>query len=272
MASKKSSGEPPSGTWTALATAAFAIVLTLSGLGVCSLPATTWALSSLTSDDETSPYTSEELTDAAVATRDYTVGSHDRAALDAVIDPMEERLAEEQGLTLEQAREGTADSAGMAALSARTSGAVLFGDTTHLPEDAISHLDDVHRVIQPAFAAFGLACATAAGCTVALAARHPRALGASLCAAGGCVLAAFCLFGAWAAVDFDGMFAVFHSLFFAQGTWTFYADSLLICMYPIAFWMGMGAVWLVVTVAGCALCLIIGRSFLRTSRALNARF
>ena len=36
-------------------------------------------------------------------------------------------------------------------------------------------------------------------------------------------------------------------------------DSLLICMYPPEFWLGMGAVWLAVTVAACAVCFIMGK-------------
>ena len=46
---------------------------------------------------------------------------------------------------------------------------------------------------------------------------------------------------------------------FAAGTWTFSWDSLLICMYPPEFWVGMGAIWLVVTVACCVVCITIGR-------------
>ena len=62
-----------------------------------------------------------------------------------------------------------------------------------------------------------------------------RTLGRTLIAGGGLVLAAFCALGAWAAIDFDGLFAAFHSLFFQAGTWTFPYDSLLITLYPTAF-------------------------------------
>ena len=77
--------------------------------------------------------------------------------------------------------------------------------------------------------------------------------------AGVSVLAVFALLAAWVAIDFDGFFAQFHSLFFAAGTWTFSWDSLLICMYPPEFWVGMGVIWLVVTVACCVVCITIGR-------------
>ena len=59
-------------------------------------------------------------------------------------------------------------------------------------------------------------------------------------------------------VDFNGFFAAFHSLFFANGTWTFSADSLLICMYPPDFWIGMGAVWLAATLVASAVAIAVG--------------
>ena len=85
-----------------------------------------------------------------------------------------------------------------------------------------------------------------------------RALGRTLMASGGLVLAAFCALGAWAAIDFDGLFAAFHSLFFQAGTWTFPYDSLLITLYPTAFWMGMGGIWLAVTCGLSILAVLIG--------------
>jgi hypothetical protein len=36
--------------------------------------------------------------------------------------------------------------------------------------------------------------------------------------------------------------------FFADGTWTFAADSLLICTYPEAYWLGMAIAWAVTLV------------------------
>lgn len=42
--------------------------------------------------------------------------------------------------------------------------------------------------------------------------------------------------------NFDALFTSMHKLLFADGTWTFSYDSLLICMYPENFWIGMGLV------------------------------
>ena len=73
------------------------------------------------------------------------------------------------------------------------------------------------------------------------------------------MIAIFVCLAIWVAVDFNGFFAAFHSLFFAAGTWTFSWDSLLICMYPPNFWIGMGVVWFVVTMVLSILGIVIGR-------------
>ena len=55
------------------------------------------------------------------------------------------------------------------------------------------------------------------------------------------LLAVLVVLGLWGVIGFH-MFTASRSLFFVDGTWTFNYDSLLISMYPIDFWMGMGAV------------------------------
>ena len=72
------------------------------------------------------------------------------------------------------------------------------------------------------------------------------------------LLALLAVLGVWGMVDFNGLFAAFHSLFFVDGTWTFSYDSLLISMYPLDFWMGMGGVWLATSVGLGAVCFIGG--------------
>jgi integral membrane protein (TIGR01906 family) len=46
-----------------------------------------------------------------------------------------------------------------------------------------------------------------------------------------------------ALADFGSLFAAFHGLFFAAGTWTFPYDSLLIRLFPEPFWAASGAAW-----------------------------
>ena len=93
-----------------------------------------------------------------------------------------------------------------------------------------------------------------------------RALGGVAQAAGIAVIAVFALLAAWVVADFNGFFAAFHSLFFANGTWTFSYDSLLITMYPPEFWIGMGAVWLAATGLLSIASVVVG-ALLRRKRA-----
>lgn len=280
LTDRTSAPEKPSVAATLLGTVALAVVLVLSGLMVCTLPGSTWLLSSAFSDDELSPYTRHELVVAALATRDYTVGSHDREALQNTLDTLESNLAASLDTTVkdasgkessqsERAAKALADGAIAHSNSAdgspgNSSSIIAFGEKTTLPEDALSHLDDVWRVLQPVYALYILAVAIAAASAwqASRAWASPlvrRAAGRALFAAGAIVLAAFLAFGVWAILDFNGLFALLHSLFFAEGTWTFSYESLLICMYPLPFWMGMGVIWLAVAVAGCAGCIAYGK-------------
>ena len=133
-----------------------------------------------------------------------------------------------------------------------------------LDPEAIEHLDDVFGVLATAepvvLGAFIAAALTAVGVGCA---SGRRTFGTVLLCAGLGTIAIFAILGIWAAIDFEGLFAVFHSLFFAQGSWVFSADSLLITMYPEPFWIGMGAIWLATTIAVSAISAIAGLALCR---------
>ena len=202
---------------------------------------------------------------AAVQTKHYTIDDNDKAAVYATIAAInaQEALAGTAGKGAPKIDATANYAAGelsgeqVAALETAFDAA---SERYVLTPDAVSHLDDVFGVVQAAkwwlLAAVVAACV---GCTATAFRGGKRLLGRVLAGAGVSVLAVFALLAAWVAIDFDGFFAQFHSLFFAAGTWTFSWDSLLICMYPPEFWVGMGAIWLVVTVACCVVCITIGR-------------
>lgn len=242
-----------------LGAAALAVVLVLSGLMACVLPSSTWLLSSAFSDEATSPYHRAQLVDGALAGRAYTVAEHDRAALE---DELDDLLRDLGGDASHEDEEGTAR--GLIALPREER-----GEAYALTDEAISHLDDVWSVLQPVYAAYTASAIVAGVCVLALARRKRqrtarRALAAMLAVPAVAVLAAFAAFACWAAVDFSSLFETFHSLFFAAGSWTFSCESLLICMYPLPFWVGMAAIWLVVTAAGCAGCIVTARKLARS--------
>lgn len=225
-----------------VAVVTLAVMLVGAGLGACCLRPTTYLLAQATSNEAVSPYSKDALVGLALLTRDYTVDGTDR---DATMD------------TIAQAASDVAPS--VANSSDKQAALAKLGERYTLTDDALDHLDDVYRVISAARWAFlivGIACVAA---LAHLFVRCGKAdFGAALRRAAIAVVAVFAVLAAWVLIDFDGFFAAFHSLFFASGTWTFSWDSLLICMYPPDFWMGMGAVWLAVTVAACAVCFIIG--------------
>lgn len=218
-----------------------AVTLIGAGFAAVAIPdAATATLSQAFSgcDQPNTPFTADELTSMAIAGKRYTFDDNDREKLDAAI----------------------AEANATAEVDGRTEALTRGSAARSLPADAISHLDDVYRVASVAKPALVIVAALCIAGLAHVAVRiSRRALGRTLMAGGGLVLAAFCALGAWAVIDFDGLFAAFHGLFFQAGTWTFPYDSLLITLYPTAFWMGMGGIWLAVTCIASIICIIVGR-------------
>ncbi|MEG0790866.1 MAG: DUF1461 domain-containing protein [Gordonibacter sp.] len=226
---------------TIVAAIALAITFVAAGFAACCLPQTTQALAGAFSgmDNPGTAFTHDQLVRAAVATRDFTVDSHDQAALADVLKAINQE----------------ADTP-LANKEKRMSG---LEENYTLDESSISHLDDVYLVVEQARPWLVGTCVLAVALTLALLLSGKRCnAGEALLMGGTTVLIVFLMLGIVAAVNFDGFFAVFHSLFFADGTWTFSYESLLITMYPTAFWMGMGAVWLAVTGLLSILAIVVG--------------
>ena len=249
-----------------VAAIALAVSLVAAGFAACAVPdVSTKTLASAFSDDVDSPFTKDELVAAAVQTKHYTIDDNDKAAVYGTVAAINaQQLSGPAGKGSPKLPDGALDYAvaelSDAQVAELESAFDVASERYVLTLDAMSHLDDVYRVVQGAKSWLLAALIAAAVCCTAVGFRAgKRGLARVLIAAGAAVLVAFAVLAAWVAVDFDGFFATFHSLFFAAGTWTFSWDSLLICMYPPEFWIGMGAIWLVATVACCAVCLIIGR-------------
>jgi integral membrane protein (TIGR01906 family) len=116
---------------------------------------------------------------------------------------------------------------------------------------AVSHLRDVRRVLGGAKVVTGvLGLLVAAWLGVAIARKWYSTMSAGfLVGAGFCAM--FVLGGVAAGtMNFDSFFTWFHGLFFSAGTWEFPADSLLIQVFPIGFWMAAGVTWGVLVALG----------------------
>ena len=260
-------------TAAALACVALAVTLVAAGFGACCLPVTTQLLSQATSNFEDTPYAPAQLTALAVATRDFTVDDYGRSSLGTqgaqdvlaqrILDAAREASGEQspvRGRWSQAARDVVENPPSASPAQVAFTALAGVGDAYALDRDAVSHLEDCNRLVRTAVPMLWGAAALAAALLIALVATgRRRAAGGALTVAPAVLVVALAAAGLWAALDFNGLFAAFHGVFVPQGNWTFGIDSLLICMYPLGFWMGMGAVWLVTTLVACIICLAAGR-------------
>lgn len=138
---------------------------------------------------------------------------------------------------------------------------------------SLAHLADVRRVVNGARLLTGLLAGAITIWLAVLLVRGRFELIADGLRAGGIacavLVAAAALFGV---VSFDALFAWFHSLFFAPGTWQFPADSLLIVLFPESFWVACGLAWAALILLGGGLLWFAGGSVAKTgeNRAQHA--
>lgn len=262
---------------TILATIALVSTYVAIGFALCAgFPQITRSLSSANSAFDTSPYDREDLIELALETRDYTVDDYGRES--AGVEGAHIALAEE---VLSAARNSSSSSSPTADRWSPLAQSIVQASNDPSPDvtmenlaesglqyalsdEALDHLDDVNGVITSLRMPL-LGCALiAAFCLMGLVYLFgAKPAGTALVAGGAITLGLFLGFGLWAAFGFDSLFAALHSLFFAEGTWTFPSDSLLIQMYPEGFWMGMGGWWLGASTVVALASIIIGYVIIR---------
>lgn len=247
----------------AVTAVAFAIVLVAAGFAACLLPPVTQGLSSMFARDDISPFSRAQLVQVADATREFSFGSHDEAALYQAIYKID---AEYQDSIASAGGVVAADFPKLDRVSSMTSLPQLrsaFEGASELycySANTVAHLDDCYALVSRAFPFLVVAAAIAlVGLVFTGVFGRRRQVGSVIFAAGIMVIVAFVGLGVWAAVDFNGFFRIFHQLFFSQGNWEFPFDSLLICSLPTEFWMGMGVVWLAVSLIVSILSIVIGK-------------
>lgn len=135
---------------------------------------------------------------------------------------------------------------------------------TAMTPDVLSHLLDV-RVV---FIACEFVCAVLFVALVFLiiVARNRRGvkfLAKPLIIGGVIPLVAALVLGIAITLDFSAFFTWMHGIFFADGSWTFPADSLLIRSLPYSFWLSCAGVWAVCMVLFCIVSIVAGVVLLR---------
>ena len=137
-----------------VATIALAVMLATAGLFACCARPTALLLAQAASNAADSPYDKEALVGLAVLTRDHTVDGADRTA------------------TLDTIAQAASDVSPAVAQSAdKVTALEALGERYTLTDDALDHLDDVHRVLVGARWALA---ATAAACIAAAAHVYAR--------------------------------------------------------------------------------------------------
>lgn len=164
-----------------------------------------------------------------------------------------------------------------AAPPAEVSRRYVTGDPSSVTEfeqlmpDAVSHMRDVRKVITGGnIVSLVLAIGLGAWMAVRLLRKRPQPVATALKAAAVVDLALIVVVGLLGLTDFDTLFARFHGLFFAAGTWTFPSDSLLIRLFPEQFWVAAAASWAALVVAVAALYAVLGWLLARSGRVSAA--
>ncbi|MEO7259259.1 MAG: DUF1461 domain-containing protein [Luteimonas sp.] len=136
-------------------------------------------------------------------------------------------------------------------LSDRTVAELILGPGTFgdYAADEAGHMRDVRLVL---FVFLGLAMASAAflAWQVRRTPRDPRTW-LSIARGGFSLALILVLLGVFAALAFGVAFELFHRILFPGGNWAFAADSLLIRLYPYAFWqLSAGALGILGVIGG----------------------
>jgi integral membrane protein (TIGR01906 family) len=120
---------------------------------------------------------------------------------------------------------------------------------------ASSHLEDVREVIlRSRLIGAVLAAAMVAWLVIGWSKQRYRQIASALRSGAWLCVCVPVLVAAAGIIDFEALFATFHGLFFAEGTWTFPSDALLIELFPERFWMiGAASLGLLVIAQGAAL-------------------
>lgn len=106
--------------------------------------------------------------------------------------------------------------------------------------DEVAHMADVKTVMQLTFLAAVVLVLLEVAALIYLARRYPGGVRRSLFAGAVITLLLIITVAVLAALGWQQFFAAFHSVFFADGTWTFAASDTLIRLFPGQFWIDAG--------------------------------
>ena len=219
----------------------FVALLGVGFAAVTYLPVVSGILTGFNCTDSVSPYDKTQLVEISQATREYTAGSHDSDTLMTVIQQKNKEISSGyENMSLEELK------------TAPEQYTLTTSQLAHL--DECNTIFNIARILIIVVTVLMLAGTFFVGIT-----GSSYNVGLVYMVASVAALLTIVAVGVWALSNWDGFFQTFHSVLFANGNWTFSADSLLICMYPEGFWISMGIAWGITTILCSILFFLVGR-------------
>lgn len=240
------------------------ITLFTLGFLICASPVTTHVLSEKTSLFDSSLYDHDELVGLADATRDLTVQVHFegwQAAQDSMCKKIVKAAQESADPQSPKFFRWTAmewitrlshvDTTNTEQCVQTISEMTKISDAYALDDAAFAHLHDCNMLISRVYVVLLFIYGVTVYELIRAYRTNKHAFVQILHISSWVCLASIIVLGVACLIDFDSFFQTFHAIFFPEGNWTFSAHSLLISMYPSAFWMGMGIVWFITDIIAC---------------------
>lgn len=228
-----------------------------SGLVICMLPQATQLMGDNFAGWDDATYPEQTMSQLAEAVRSFSIDNTGRAMLEATVQSALEQNFPEIDQSI---RSGDTGRNVAGNLSAGGLGVGNLISIYTLPGSALDHLQDCIPIFTTSRITIVLSLVFALVGIILLILRRRRKLaGWIMFATPLAVIGIIVVLGVWAFIDFDSLFTQLHGLFFANGTWLFPADSLLITLFPEGFWMGMGITWVAISIIACLLVCLIGR-------------
>ncbi len=129
----------------------------------------------------------------------------------------------------------------------------------------VSHMTDVQHVIQWGFLVAVILLVLSVLSVLYLHRRAPGAASGALFFGAWLTIALLVVLLVIAVLAWERFFALFHSLFFDAGTWTFRISDTLIRLYPTQFWMDAAIAVALVAVIGAFVTMLITRPRMRSA-------
>ena len=244
--------------------------LFLCGLMICFLPITTQVVGHTFGSWNSAQYSEEEMATIASAARNFAFDSSDDGAhLNETIwevfsryqPQLAQNIAEHAPITtVESLSSAFTYAQSTEGISNRILQSYLFD------ENAEMHLADCTRLFDFARIFFTITFLITLVCSLVLHKHHClRHLSMAFIAGSATILTIMGVFFLWFLFDFDGLFSLFHQLFFDPNTWRFPIDSLLISLFPMSFWSTMVGIWVAGTLVASVIILGIGLHFQKLS-------